>query len=113
MIFKSSLPIASLRWLLIELIVATVLCMLPIVWTNVFDAPTFTVGLILASIFLVLSEWFRQFKPATIIHWFEAVSIRNSNTSPTKQRQLILTGKSATLLKGGGLEQSVFKTKGS
>jgi hypothetical protein len=49
-------------WLLTELLIASGLCFIPIFWAHALTEQTLSQGLLLATIFLVPSEFYRQFK---------------------------------------------------
>ncbi len=49
-------------WLITNLLMASFLCFIPIVWADALTEQTLSQGLILATIFLVPSELYRQFK---------------------------------------------------
>lgn len=53
---------SSTLWLLTELLIASMLCFIPIVWAHALTEQTLSQGLLLATIFLVPSEFYRQFK---------------------------------------------------
>lgn len=49
-------------WLVAELAIASGLCFIPIIWAHALTEQTLSQGLLLATIFLVPSEFYRQFK---------------------------------------------------
>jgi hypothetical protein len=53
---------SSTLWLVAELLLASMLCIVPIFWTHALTEQTLSQGLLLATIFLVPSEFYRQFK---------------------------------------------------
>jgi hypothetical protein len=53
---------SSTLWLLTELLIASGLCFIPIFWAHALTEQTLSQGLVLATIFLVPSEFYRQFK---------------------------------------------------
>jgi hypothetical protein len=53
---------SSTLWLVAELLIASGLCFIPIVWAHALTEQTLSQGLLLATIFLVPSEFYRQFK---------------------------------------------------
>ena len=55
------LDFSSIFWLIAELFIASFLCLIPIVKNGVLNEHTLTQGIIIAGIFLILSEFFRRF----------------------------------------------------
>jgi len=53
----------SIRWLIIEFIVAKILCWIPVLWAGVLDEHTLQQGMIVAMAFIIPSEIFRQLVP--------------------------------------------------
>jgi hypothetical protein len=49
-------------WLITELLIASLLCFIPIVWAYTLTEQTLSQGLLVATMFLVPSELYRQFK---------------------------------------------------
>jgi len=64
-----------LAWLLIELVLGIMLCLIPIAWSGALNERTLTAGLIIASILLIPSELLRQFVgPTAFKHLWMATS---------------------------------------